>query len=318
MKYLSLIIVVVVIGIGWWFISSDTTNQNVPTNRNAATTTTDDTSTVPANIDSVPDSWVQYQDEARTGVQFTIAHPPSARVAQVQPNIFEVTYVGPNSEPATEITDGYFLSWQFATGTLPSYLAEQSISTTTATRIAGFSATQFTRESELGTSVTHYLIDLGDEQLLDVGVTVAGASSERYRQTIAQIIDTLSVQTALETENADSAGATIPDVIRVSTPTEGAAIASPVQITGEARGTWFFEASAPVVITDWDGRIIGEGFVEAEDNWMTESFVPFSGEVSFTAPTDGVSDRGAVILQKANPSGLPENDAALEISVTLQ
>jgi len=93
-------------------------------------------------------------------------------------------------------------------------------------------------------------------------------------------------------------------------------IVSPITITGKARGTWYFEASFPIVIVDWDGRIIGEGYAEAQSDWMTEDFVPFKATVTFDLPKDTPYTRGAIILKKDNPSGLPEHDDALEIPVT--
>lgn len=107
------------------------------------------------------------------------------------------------------------------------------------------------------------------------------------------------------------------DLIRVTTPQPLATVTTPVQVTGEARGYWFFEASFPIVITDWDGRIIGEGFATADGDWMTESFVPFSGTVEIEIPEGTPYSRGSIILQRANASGLPENDDALEFSIQL-
>ena len=104
------------------------------------------------------------------------------------------------------------------------------------------------------------------------------------------------------------------DLIRLESLHDGDKISSPLEIKGEARGVWFFEASFPVVLTDWDGKIIAEGIAQAEDDWMTEDFVPFIVDLEFEADT-GVSDRGALIFRKDNPSGLPENDDALEITV---
>lgn len=106
--------------------------------------------------------------------------------------------------------------------------------------------------------------------------------------------------------------------INLAQPLPGTKIQSPVEISGTARGSWFFEADAPVMVVDWDGRIIGEGFISAEGDWMTTDFVPFSGTVSFTVDSERYSDRGTLILQQANPSGLPENDAAIEIPVILE
>jgi hypothetical protein len=109
------------------------------------------------------------------------------------------------------------------------------------------------------------------------------------------------------------------DLIRLTTPTPQSIIDSPLTVSGVARGFWFFEASFPVVLTDWDGRIIAEHFATAEGEWMTEDFVPFSMTLEFENPyKPGDPDfmrRGSLILMRDNPSGLPENDDALEIPV---
>jgi len=104
--------------------------------------------------------------------------------------------------------------------------------------------------------------------------------------------------------------------IRVTSPEVGEAISSPLIIEGEARGKWFFEASFPVVLTNWDGLIIAEGIATAEGEWMTENFVPFKAELEFIKPEYG--ERGALILKKDNPSGLPEHDDAIEIPLTFE
>jgi len=48
---------------------------------------------------------------------------------------------------------------------------------------------------------------------------------------------------------------------------------------------------------------------------MTEDFVPFSARLEFTKP---VSETGAVVLQKDNPSGLPEHDESLVIPIRFE
>ncbi len=95
-------------------------------------------------------------------------------------------------------------------------------------------------------------------------------------------------------------------------------ISSPVMLTGKARGTWFFEASFPVSVVNWDGLVIGEGIATAEGDWMTEAFVPFTATISYSVDPDAYSNKGTLILKRDNPSGLPENDDALEIPVMLQ
>lgn len=104
------------------------------------------------------------------------------------------------------------------------------------------------------------------------------------------------------------------DAIRVSTPLPESTISSPLVIEGEARGTWFFEGDFPVFLTNWDGLIIAEGFATAEGEWMTEDYVPFTAELTFTSDTS-VSDRASLILQKSNPSGLPEHYDAFEYTL---
>ncbi|AKM84087.1 TPA: hypothetical protein DCZ46_00045 [Candidatus Campbellbacteria bacterium] len=107
------------------------------------------------------------------------------------------------------------------------------------------------------------------------------------------------------------------DLIVLDTPLVGSEISSPLKIEGRARGTWFFEASFPITLTDWDGRIIAQGIATATDDWMTEKFVPFTANLEFENPQNigDFSRRGALILQKDNPSGLPEHDDALEVTV---
>lgn len=106
----------------------------------------------------------------------------------------------------------------------------------------------------------------------------------------------------------------VDDLIILESPRVENTVSSPLVVRGEARGTWFFEATFPVILTDWDGRIIAETYATAQDEWMTEAYVPFEATIEFDVDTS-VSNRGSLILQKANPSDLPENDNALEITI---
>lgn len=103
------------------------------------------------------------------------------------------------------------------------------------------------------------------------------------------------------------------DLIRLKYPRSNDEISSSLIIEGEARGYWFFEASFPVVLVNWDGLIISQGIATAESDWMTEDFVPFKAVLEFEKPE--YKNNGTLILKKDNPSGLPENDDALEIPV---
>lgn len=127
------------------------------------------------------------------------------------------------------------------------------------------------------------------------------------------------------------------DMIRVSSPRPNQYLTSPVIITGEARGTWFFEASAPVKLLDNTGKVIAQGVIRveptvshvpispknrlmkasdsAEGSWMTTEFVPFKGELTFSNPP---SPKAKLVLEKDNPSGMPENAKQLTIPVYLK
>ncbi|HZJ42021.1 MAG TPA: Gmad2 immunoglobulin-like domain-containing protein [Patescibacteria group bacterium] len=105
------------------------------------------------------------------------------------------------------------------------------------------------------------------------------------------------------------------DLINLDNPRPGQIISSPLVISGQARGTWFFEASFPIVLTDWDGRIIAQGIAQAKSDWMTMDFVSFEATLIFEVDMNTYSNKGSLILQKDNPSGLSQNDDALEIPI---
>lgn len=105
------------------------------------------------------------------------------------------------------------------------------------------------------------------------------------------------------------------DTIKVKRPERNSSISSPLTIEGEARGYWFFEATAPVEITDETNNVLGTGYIEAEGEWMTEDFVPFSAKIDFD-PSG--AEKGFLILHRSNPSGLPENDHNIKIPVEFQ
>ncbi len=107
------------------------------------------------------------------------------------------------------------------------------------------------------------------------------------------------------------------DNIILESPRPNQDIISPLTVKGRARGSWFFEGSFPVFLTDWDGKIIAQGVAQAQGDWMTNDFVPFEVTLSFVADKDAYSNRGSLILKKDNPSGLASLDDALEIPVMI-
>ena len=109
-------------------------------------------------------------------------------------------------------------------------------------------------------------------------------------------------------------------MIQVAAPTIGTVINSPLQLTGQAIGPWYFEASLPVEVRNWQGNVIATSYVTAQGTWMTMGLVPFTGSVSFVSPYspgDPVAmKQGSVVFKKDNPSGEPQN--AGEIIIPIQ
>lgn len=127
---------------------------------------------------------------------------------------------------------------------------------------------------------------------------------------IVMAVVVIGLLTALK----DDAPGTKDDLIVVDSPRPNDTITSPLTISGRARGNWFFEASFPVRLVDANGQNIplDPPYIMATGDWMTTEFVPFTATLNFTRPT---TDTGTLILQKDNPSGLPENADELKIPV---
>jgi len=93
------------------------------------------------------------------------------------------------------------------------------------------------------------------------------------------------------------------DLIKIDNPRPNQIIENPLFIKGEARGNWYFEASFPVKLFDDNGFLLGVTPAQALGDWMTEDFVPFNTTLLFAVPS---TPKGRLVLEKDNPSGLPE------------
>ncbi len=105
---------------------------------------------------------------------------------------------------------------------------------------------------------------------------------------------------------------TLNDLLRVENPVAGELITSPLEITGEARGYWFFEAEATAELLDGNLQKISETNTTAIGEWMTEDWVPFSGTMAFEKPA---TENGFLVLHKANASGFKEHEMSDTIPV---
>jgi len=104
------------------------------------------------------------------------------------------------------------------------------------------------------------------------------------------------------------------DLIKVESPVPGEAVGKNFSVEGVARGTWFFEASFPVVVLGKDGEVLVETYATANGEWMTENFVPFHSDIKIP---ESYSGPAKLILKKDNPSGLPEHDASISFGVVV-
>lgn len=158
-----------------------------------------------------------------------------------------------------------------------------------------------------------------------LGLLIAVIASQRQPQRVTVVtpthttpLRTIAPTPALTPTSVPTATSPSPapgqssNIIRVTSPLPNQIISSPLTLRGQARGSWFFEATAPVRLLDANGRNLAQGFITAEGDWMTTNFVPFTGTISFSSPS---TDNGQLIMEKSNPSGLPENDEQITIPV---
>lgn len=101
-------------------------------------------------------------------------------------------------------------------------------------------------------------------------------------------------------------------MISVTSPQEGEVVSSPLVVRGEARGAWYFEAQFPVRLLDADGRVLASAPAHAVGDWMTDQMVPFEATLTFDRPA---AVTGTLVLEKDNPSDLPQNADSRSIPV---
>ena len=134
-------------------------------------------------------------------------------------------------------------------------------------------------------------------------IALAGFYAIKINTAIAPIDGEHTASTTTETSSP---------LVRLTTPRPNAEIITPLIVTGEARGNWYFEASFPVRLLDGNGKEIAVVPAQAQGDWMTTDFVPFRAELTFILPN---TKEGTLVLEKDNPSGLSIYDDALEIPV---
>lgn len=105
-----------------------------------------------------------------------------------------------------------------------------------------------------------------------------------------------------------------PAEIIVTSPQANQIISSPLNIQGQAKGSWYFEASAPVKLLDGQGKELAVSYIQAQGDWMTENYVPFTAQLTYQAVA---TSSGFLVFNNDNPSGLPENSKEFKVPVII-
>lgn len=109
-----------------------------------------------------------------------------------------------------------------------------------------------------------------------------------------------------------TATSTVPqEEVIIANPKPNDIVKSPLSVTGQARGNWFFEANIPVKLVDAENKVIASIGGQAQGEWMTENLVSFTAQLAFKT----TATSGYLVISKDNPSGLPQNDASVSIPV---
>jgi hypothetical protein len=144
-----------------------------------------------------------------------------------------------------------------------------------------------------------FSVAIGLSLCLLAGCTAANTTTESSASSFSSMMEDSSIPAA----QID---------IHITAPHMNAKVQSPLVVTGQARGSWYFEASFPIRLLDGNGNVIANAPAEAQGNWMTEDFVPFSATLPFVTPS---TPTGTLILEKDNPSGDAAHSAQITIPV---
>lgn len=102
----------------------------------------------------------------------------------------------------------------------------------------------------------------------------------------------------------------------VISPRPGDIIKSPLTVEGTVPSGWMFEGVIPIKIVDEYGNLIVQGLGSelTPGSWQSGIPIDFEGVLEYTT----TAKKGFVVLEKDNPSGLPENGDKYEIPVNFE
>lgn len=99
----------------------------------------------------------------------------------------------------------------------------------------------------------------------------------------------------------------------VSSPlTNATDLSSPLTVSGKVPGNWSQEGEFKVLLKDSTGATNATATAKLSGDWMTDELRDFTATLSWEG---GHSGTHHLILEKANPSGLPANDDSVDITL---
>ena len=131
----------------------------------------------------------------------------------------------------------------------------------------------------------------------------------------APTVATSTTPTTTEPTKTPTGPAPLHESVVVTSPAAGATVGHTFDVSGTAPGPWYFEATFPIQVRDPGGNVIGRIPANAQGDWMVTGPVVFKATLHIDA---GYSGPATLILMKDNPSGLPENEDSVEVSIVIQ
>lgn len=150
----------------------------------------------PEDVDVFADTqWTEENLRNIAGWDVTFQRPNAVQVEKYE-DTFTLKYIGPDAEPNTEITDGFFSSVQVIESSVEEYLENQTIlNGISDVRLSNKEAKHFQSDSEMGDeSTNHYVYQLSDDGdfVADIIYSVYGDVDNQYQNELMKIFESMN------------------------------------------------------------------------------------------------------------------------------
>ncbi len=99
----------------------------------------------------------------------------------------------------------------------------------------------------------------------------------------------------------------------ITSPQSGSKVSSPLIVKGSVPAGWMFEGVFPIKLTNVNNEVIVQ--TQAKEvvpgSWSSSQRIDFTATLAFSTQENS----GFIVLEKDNPSGLPENADSYKIPV---